>query len=145
MAHTFYTDCSYFTAARYTREITRIANQDFKPTGMPAAYAYILLTLEDYSELTINDLVQLLGYERSSLMRMLDKLAKQQLIEISQISHKNSIRLAPQSTAMLELANKCLIDYSKHSQQLFGETVSKALTKGLVAATEQLHSQAIVN
>ncbi|GEK28175.1 MarR family transcriptional regulator [Furfurilactobacillus siliginis] len=138
MAHTFYTDCSYFTAAKYTREITRIANQDFKPTGMPAAYAYILLTLEDYDELSINDLVDLLGYERSSLMRMLDKLAKQQLIEIDQVSHKNRIRLAAGSADMLKLANECLTTYSAHSQQLLGATVSKALTSGLVAATSQL-------
>ncbi|WP_353989485.1 MarR family transcriptional regulator [Pediococcus argentinicus] len=139
MPHTFYTECSYFTAAKYTREITRIANQDFKPTGMPAAYSYILLALEDYQDLSVAQLVDILGYERSSLMRILDKLVKKNLINIEQMNHKNIISLSDQSSATLKLANECLQQYSKHSEELLSQSVQSQLTHRLVQATSKLN------
>ncbi|WP_125584055.1 helix-turn-helix domain-containing protein [Levilactobacillus cerevisiae] len=122
MTHHFTQTCAYFTAARYMRAVEQLADQVYAPTGMKPAYAYIMMALEDTHPQTIMQLSTTLGYERSSISRMVKTLAAQQLVTLTAQGRATSIDLAPASAAFLKTANDCLIKFGQRTDDLLGTT-----------------------
>lgn len=122
MAHHFTTTCAYFTAARYMRSVEQLADRFYAPTGMKPAYAYIMLALEDQHPQTIKALSTRLGYERSSISRMVKTLANRQLVRLSAQGRATSIDLTTTSADFLQTANACLRAFSQATDDLLGET-----------------------
>lgn len=108
MTHHFYETCAYFTAARYMRTVEGLATQTFQPTGMKPAYAYIMLALEDQHPQTVTELATTLGYDRSSIYRMVQRLAEKDLVRVYPVGKAATIDLLPASAAFLKTANQCL-------------------------------------
>ncbi len=121
MPHHFTTTCAYFTAARYMRSIEQLADKIYAPTGMKPAYAYIMMTLEDTHPLTIQQLSHRLGYERSSISRMVKTLANKQLVTLTAQGRATQIALAPASVGFLQIANACLATFSQTTDNLLGD------------------------
>lgn len=129
--HQFYEKCAYFTAARYTRLIDKLATDVFKPTGMAPAYSYILLYLEDYSTASISDIANDLGYERTTVSRLIKKLSKKQLVKLQTQGRKTVVTLDTNSKTILEMANQCLAKLKKATDEILGDSkvdMTKLLT-----------------
>lgn len=122
MTHHFTTTCAYFTAARYMRTVEQLADNLYAPTGMKPAYAYIMMALEDHHPQTIMSLSTALGYERSSISRMVKTLANKELVLLSAQGRATSIDLGPASAAFLQTANQCLTTFSQATDDLLGAT-----------------------
>lgn len=122
MAHHFTTTCAYFTAARYMRSVEQLADRIYAPTGMKPAYAYIMLALEDQHPQTIKALSTHLGYERSSISRMVKTLANRQLVTLTAQGRATSIDLTTASADFLRTANACLTAFGNATDDLLGDT-----------------------
>ncbi|WP_054750628.1 MarR family winged helix-turn-helix transcriptional regulator [Lacticaseibacillus thailandensis] len=99
------------------RTIERLADQVFAPTGMKPAYAYIMMTLEDRHPLTIMEIAHQLGYERSSISRMVRALAKRQLVQLTSRGRETLVELAAGSSEFLTTANECLEQFGRLTDQ----------------------------
>ncbi|MFT9112152.1 MAG: MarR family transcriptional regulator [Bifidobacterium psychraerophilum] len=119
--HHFVRTCAYFTAARYMRSVEMAADRIFAPTGMKPAYSYIMMTLQDSHPMTIRALCEALGYERSTLSRMVHMLADQQLVTLSTRGRAVLIELGPLSEAFLVKANECLAAFASFTDLALGE------------------------
>jgi len=120
MSHHFYETCAYFTAARYMRTVEGLATQTFQPTGLKPAYAYIMLALEDQHPQTVSALATTLGYERSSIYRMTQRLEKQGLVQMTAVGKSATIDLLPASGAFLKTANDCLDTWGQLTSEKLG-------------------------
>jgi len=120
MSHHFYETCAYFTAARYMRTVEGLATQTFQPTGLKPAYAYIMLALEDQHPQTVSALATTLGYERSSIYRMTQRLEKQGLVQMTAVGKSATIDLLPASGAFLKTANDCLDAWGQLTSEKLG-------------------------
>lgn len=120
--HQFYETCAYFTAARYLRQVEKVANQIYAPTGMPPAYAYIMLYLEDHGPSSITAVAQGLGYERTTVSRLVKKLAAQQLVQLTEQGRKNLVDLGLASSPFLVTANQCLDQLRAYTDEVLGPT-----------------------
>ncbi|KID43685.1 MarR family winged helix-turn-helix transcriptional regulator [Levilactobacillus brevis] len=120
MTHHFYETCAYFTAARYMRTVESLATQTFKPTGMKPAYAYIMLALEDHHPQTVTELATTLGYDRSSIYRMVQRLESQALLHMTTVGKSAMIDLLPASTTFLKTANQCLDTWGALTSEKLG-------------------------
>ena len=118
--HTFTTTCAYFTAARYLRTVERVADKVYAPTGMKPAYSYIMLALEDVDGLSITALATRLGYDRTSLSRMVRQLAARHLVQLRTSGRKTLVELGPDSADFLVTANACLRDFAATTDRLLG-------------------------
>ncbi|WP_137625921.1 MarR family transcriptional regulator [Lactiplantibacillus pingfangensis] len=137
--HHFTRTCAYFTAARYMRSIEQLADQTYAPTGMKPAYAYIMMTLQDAHPLTIMQLAQALGYERSTVSRMVKTLAQQQLVTLAAAGRATTIDLGPASSEFLTTANQCLVQFGQLTDQLLGAD-KPAMTTLLTTNNQKLRS-----
>ena len=69
-------DSFYFTLSRLNRNITRIADESFKPIGIPPSYGYLLLLINEWKELSPTKISETLDIKPSTTTRFLDKLQK---------------------------------------------------------------------
>jgi len=119
--HKFYNECAYFTAARYFRKVEQITNKIFEPTGLAPAYAYILLYLEDFPKSCITKIAEDLGYERTSVSRMLNFLQERGLVIFETSGRKKLFHLSSKSLEVLEIANDCLSQLKKLTDKELGD------------------------
>lgn len=138
MPHHFQQTCAYFTAAKYMRAAERLADQVFAPTGMKPAYSYIMLTLVDQHPTSITQLAETLGYERSSMSRMIKQLASKQLVSLSTQGRTTQVDLGAHSPAWLTIAEACLSKWGETTNTLLGENKAPMVNL-LVQNTERLN------
>ncbi|WP_311406892.1 MarR family winged helix-turn-helix transcriptional regulator [Liquorilactobacillus uvarum] len=132
--HTFYSTCPYFTAAKYIREMERLAQKNYAPTGMAPAYSYIMMTLQDENPQTINDLSSKLGYDHSTISRMSKKLADKELILQSCSGRTTLLQLTKEGKIFLKVANVCSKKMERKTATIFGENEKKQLVQDLINA-----------
>jgi predicted transcriptional regulator len=137
MAHHFQESCAYFTAAKYMRAVERHADVAFAPTGMKPAYSYIMLTLEDGHPQSVTKLADILGYERSSMSRMVKTLAAKQLVELSAQGRTTQVDLGVKAAEWLPVAEECLAQWGQTTNTLLGQE-KKVMVDALVANTRKL-------
>lgn len=138
--HHFQRPCAYFTAARYMRSIESVADKTFAPTGMKTAYAYIMMTLEDQHPLTIMAIAQMLGYERSTVSRMVKLLSQKHLVNLATAGRATTVDLSATSTEFLKIANQCLTKFSQLTDDYLGSDKVK-MTQLLTSNNEKLRSK----
>lgn len=138
--HHFTATCAYFTAAHYMRAVEHLADQIYAPTGMKPAYAYIMMALEDQDGVSISDLARTLGYERTSLSRMVRQLEKNNLVTLTTAGRKNLVFLTKDSGDFLKIANACLEQFAHITDRLLGVT-KPAMTKLLTQNTKKLEER----
>ena len=73
-------DSLYFSVSRLNRTIQRIADDIFKPTGLPPSYGLLLLLLDEWKELSPTKISSTLDIKPSTTTRFLDKLQKQDIV-----------------------------------------------------------------
>lgn len=137
LKHHFYETCAYFTASRYMRTVESAAAKYFAPTGMRPAYAYLMMALEDQHPQTISELAEKLGYERSSLYRMSQKLEKKGYLKMYLEGKSATLDLLPASASFLKAANHCLEEWGKFTTAKLGED-KPAMTHLLTTNNEKL-------
>lgn len=140
MAHHFQEHCVYFTAAKYMRAVERHADIAFAPTGMKPAYSYIMLTLEDAHPQSVTELAKVLGYERSSISRMVKTLASKQLVKLTAKGRTTQVDLGPQAAAWLPIAEACLAEWGRTADKRLGPE-KQVMVDALVANTKKLEAQ----
>ena len=137
MAHHFQESCAYFTAAKYMRAVERHADAVFAPTGMKPAYSYIMLTLEDAHPQSVTDLADVLGYERSSMSRMVKTLAGKGLVELTPQGRTTQVDFGTKAADWLPVADECLAQWGQTTDALLGQG-KKVMVDALVANTRKL-------
>ncbi|MFT8871905.1 MAG: MarR family transcriptional regulator [Sporolactobacillus sp.] len=136
--HPFYNTCPYFTAARYMREMEKIAQKIYAPTGMAPAYSYIMMALQDKNPQTINELSEKLGYDHSSISRMTKKLADKQLIQQTSSGRTTLLQLTSEGETFLNTINKCSNQTEQFTASVFGASGKKHLVQHFIEAYQLL-------
>ncbi len=73
-------DSLYFNVSRLNRNVSRIADEEFKKIKMPPSYGLLIMLLNEWKELTPSRISESLDIKPSTTTRFLDKLQKQGLI-----------------------------------------------------------------
>jgi DNA-binding MarR family transcriptional regulator len=137
MEHHFYQTCAYFTAARYMRTVEKFTDQIFAPTGMKPAYSYIMMAIEDENPLSIMQISERLGYDRSTISRMVKVLSKQNLVELNSKSRETIVELTADGREFLKISNQCLDKLGEATDELLGEDKPK-MTKLLTSNNQKI-------
>jgi DNA-binding MarR family transcriptional regulator len=132
------TGCLYFTANSLSRVMTRMANDQFRITGLSPSHAFLMMVLFEDPGIGPKELAKRLDLAPSTVTRFLDYLQNKDLIE--RISEGKVFKLYPTAkgrelkepigSAWRRLHN----DYS----EILGKENSAALTKAINIASEKL-------
>lgn len=77
----FLHSCLFFTANRLGRAITRMAEEEFAPTGLTPMYGYLIRLVIGDPGISQKDLAEKLAVAPSTLTRFVDKLETKRLAE----------------------------------------------------------------
>lgn len=128
MEHQFYQTCAYFTAEKYTRAVEKLAGQVFMPTQLPPPYSYIMMFVEDHNPTTIMQITRNLGYDRSSVSRMTKKLVNLGFLSTTNKGRETQLMLTTKGISFLKIANNCLNNLKKLTDELLGTDKVKMTT-----------------
>lgn len=88
-------DSLFFSVSKLNRNVQRVADDIFRPTGLSPSYGLLLLLLDEWKELSPSKISVTLDIKPSTTTRFLDKLQKQNIV-VRRIEGKYSfISLTP--------------------------------------------------
>ena len=74
-------NCLYFTASRFARQMEKLADEAFSSMDIPPSYAYLIITINDYPGISQKELCKKLTIAPSTSTRFIDKLVKKKFVE----------------------------------------------------------------
>ncbi|WP_042479381.1 MarR family winged helix-turn-helix transcriptional regulator [Bacillus ndiopicus] len=120
-------NCLYFTAARFARQMEKLAEEAFSSMDIPPSYAYLIITINDYPGISQKELCQKLSIAPSTSTRFIEKLVKNKFVERKRDGKYILFYLTEEGKSLCdeiyESLNKIYLRHSEildreHSQQL---------------------------
>ncbi|TGA99110.1 MarR family transcriptional regulator [Sporolactobacillus shoreae] len=134
---TFMSNCIYFTASHLLRELERLANESFAPTGMAPAYTYMMLMISRNDGLTMTELADAFDYEQSTLSRMVQKLVSRGWLEKKRQGHQTRLFITTRAAAILPVMEESLNVFRELSDEMMGGRSEKLQTSHTMLAATQ--------
>lgn len=122
---TFMSNCIYFTASHLLRELERLANESFAPTGMAPPYTYIMLMIRSNDGLTMTELADSFDYEQSTLSRMVQKLVSRGWLWKKRQGHQTHLYITTRASDILPVMEDSLIAFREMSDEMMGGHAEK--------------------
>jgi DNA-binding MarR family transcriptional regulator len=76
-----YCKCLYYSANALSRNITRMAEKAFEPTGLSPSYAFVLITVNRKPGLTAGELAGIMQLQPSTVTRFLETLENSKYLQ----------------------------------------------------------------
>lgn len=67
-------NCLFFTSGRLARVITRMAEEEFRITGLSPTYAFLIMVVNERQGISQKELCEVLHLAQSTVTRFIDKL-----------------------------------------------------------------------
>ncbi|MFC5404425.1 MarR family winged helix-turn-helix transcriptional regulator [Cohnella soli] len=141
MNDSFLRDCLFFTSNRLTRDITRLAEEQFATTGLSPSYGYLILLVNGTPGITQKELAEKLGLAPSTLTRFVDKLEGKRLVERKVQGKTVLVYPTDKSLAMEEPIRQASRRLHDGYEELLGKEASSMLSDAIKNASEQLNKR----
>lgn len=109
--------CACANLRRATRTITQFYDAQLQPSGLRATQFTVLVTISLIKEITITDLAEQLGMDRTTLTRNLKPLEKQGLV-VSHAGEDRRTRVVTLTEQGQEAVNKALPMWEKAQKRV---------------------------
>ncbi|OPH58443.1 MarR family transcriptional regulator [Paenibacillus ferrarius] len=138
MDEDFLQNCLFFTTNRLSRAITKMAEEEFAPTGLTPMYGYLIRLVNNTPGISQKELAEKLYIAASTLTRFIDKLEGKQLVE-RQVSGKTVLVYpTPKGTALLDEIRKASKRLKERYSEVLGDERAVNLSNHLVVTSEEL-------
>ncbi|WP_110111771.1 MarR family transcriptional regulator [Bacillus sp. CGMCC 1.16541] len=133
--------CLYFTASRFARNITKLAEQTFDVEGVAPSYLYMIMIVKFHPEITQKDLCQKLSIAPSTSTRFIDKLEKLKLVTRKTIGKQTHISLTDEGEKVYTQFRVSLKELFTSYSDVLGKEFSKELSLMLHEASNKLEKE----
>ncbi|MCT4613738.1 MAG: MarR family transcriptional regulator [Marinifilaceae bacterium] len=116
--------CLFFTLSSLTRQITEMAEKEFRQIGLGPSYAYLVLLVAKNPGLTQKELSQRMNLKSSTLTRLFDKLVNKGIIEKIQDGREVNIYVTPEGEVASKNITIALNALHKKYELALGESFS---------------------
>lgn len=123
-----YCGCLYYSASALARQITKMADEAFSPTGMSPSYAFLLMIVNEHPGIQPGDVAIKMQLTPSTVTRLIDKLEHKGFLE--RTAEGRTIRVQPTKKSR-ELQDKLKDAWQSlyhHYVAILGEEESRRLT-----------------
>lgn len=120
--------------------MTKIADEEFKSTGLSTSYAFLLMTVNEKSGIQPMEISQQMMLTPSTVTRLIDKLENKKYLRREY--EGKQVRVFPTEKSLVidkKLRDNWLNLFKKYSD-ILGENVSVDLTVGISKAVEKMES-----
>jgi DNA-binding MarR family transcriptional regulator len=129
-------NCLYFTTSTLTRAITKMAEEEFRPTGLSPTYAFLLMVLNDKPGISQKELGEILHMAPSTITRFIEKLEHSGYVSSKTAGKLSLIDITPKGTELMVSINEAWDKLHKRYDEILGPEEGKQFTK-LVCETSR--------
>ena len=132
-------NCLYFTANALARQITGLAEEEFRSLGLSPSHAFVLMLVNQRPGITQKELSQALHLAPSTLTRFVDALQFQRgLVERRSEGKLTRIHPTASGRRMREPIARCWQNLYQRYSEILGEERGQELAKALDLASQDL-------
>lgn len=141
MDDAFLHNCLFFTANRLGRVITKIAEEEFAPTGFSPMYGYLTRLVVAQPGISQKDLADKLAITPSTLTRFVDKLENKRLLERKVQGKTVLVYPTDKGAGMAETFREASKRFHSRYEALLGLEMADRLTGLLNESSDKLESK----
>ncbi|MBB6672068.1 MarR family winged helix-turn-helix transcriptional regulator [Cohnella nanjingensis] len=138
MDDSFLSSCMFFTANRLGRAITKIAEEEFAPTGLTPMYGYLIRLVNSAPGITQKELSEKLSIAPSTLTRFIDKLETKQLVERKVHGKTVLVYPMPKGQALEGEIRNASKRLKARYEAVLGEEFATRMSMDLISTSEHL-------
>lgn len=133
--------CLYFTASRFARNMTKLAEKAFDFGDLAPSYLYMIMIVKFHPEITQKDLCYKLSIAPSTSTRFIDKLEKQKLVKRKVSGKQTFISLTVEGENVYTQFRLSLKELFTNYSKILGREFSMDLSKMLHEASKTLEKE----
>ncbi|MFK7692393.1 MarR family winged helix-turn-helix transcriptional regulator [Paenibacillus sp. HJGM_3] len=141
MDEAFLHNCLFFTANRLGRAITKLAEEEFAPTGLTPMYGYLIRLVNGEPGISQKELSEKLSVTASTLTRFIDKLEGKQLVERKGQGKTVHVYPTEKSRALEGTIRQASKSLKERYEALLGPELAQRLTLETEQSSEKLERQ----
>jgi DNA-binding MarR family transcriptional regulator len=130
--------CLYFTASRFARNITKLAEKTFKFDDLAPSYLYMIMIVKFHPDITQKELCHKLSIAPSTSTRFIDKLEKLKLVTRKMDGKQSLISLTEEGEKVYHQFRVNLKELFTSYSGVLGKEFSMDLSKMLQEASNKL-------
>lgn len=133
--------CLYFTASRFARNITKLAEKTLDGGDLAPSYLYMIMIVKFNPEITQKELCSKLSIAPSTSTRFIDKLEKQMLVNRKVDGKETHISLTEEGEKVYDRFRASLKEMFASYSGVLGKDFSLDLSKRLHDASNKLEKE----
>ncbi|MCH6266403.1 MULTISPECIES: MarR family winged helix-turn-helix transcriptional regulator [Neobacillus] len=133
--------CLYFTASRFARNITKLAEKTFDFGDLAPSYLYMIMIVNFHPEITQKELCHKLSIAPSTSTRFIEKLEKLKLVTKKMDGKQTFISLTEEGEKVYHQFRVSLKELFNSYSEVLGREFSKDLSKMLHESSNKLEKE----
>ncbi|MEH7302319.1 MarR family winged helix-turn-helix transcriptional regulator [Neobacillus drentensis] len=133
--------CLYFTASRFARNISKLAEKTFDFGELAPSYLYMIMIVKFHPEINQKDLCHKLSIAPSTSTRFIDKLEKLKLVTRKMDGKQTHISLTDEGEKVYHQFRVSLKELFVGYSDILGREFSKDLSNMLHEASNMLEKE----
>jgi DNA-binding MarR family transcriptional regulator len=135
-----YCNCLYFSSNALARMMTKIANEEFKSSGVSTSYAFLLMTVNEKPGIQPMEISQQMMLTPSTVTRLIDKLENKRYLKREYVGKQVKVFPTEKSLVLDKKLRESWLNLFKKYSDILGENMSIDLTTDISKAVEKMES-----
>jgi DNA-binding MarR family transcriptional regulator len=135
-----YCRCLYYSANALARRITRMAEEEFEPTGLAPSLGFVVMTVNKKHGITAGEIANIMQLQPSTVTRLVDKLEDEGYLTRQMDGKFMQVYPTAKATRLDDSLRSAWQKLYKRYTALLGEQSAKELTAAIYEATTKLEA-----
>lgn len=131
-------ECLYFSCNKLSRTLGKIADEEFRITGLSPTYAFLISIVNESEGISQKNIGEILHITPSTTTRFIDKLENKGLLNRKNDGKNSFIYLTDKGLELQTEINKAWRNFHLKCLNTLGENEYKSLTKVINNACEKI-------
>ena len=135
-----YQECLYYSSNALARIMTKMADEEFAPTGLAPSFAFLLMTIEKGNKVHPKSISEQMMLTPSTITRLIEKMEYRGLVNRKTVGKNTEVTLTDKAKELIPAITKCWNNLHKRYSDILGENGGSILTDKIYAAAKTLVS-----
>lgn len=133
-----FSGCLYYSANALARVMNEMAEEAFKPVGLPPSYCFLLMIANKEPGISSGDAATVMQLKPSTITRLVDKMVEQSYLDRQYRGKQSFIYPTQKAKDINDLIKGCWKNmFSKYADKL-GDAYARMITANLFEVTKKL-------
>ena len=133
-----YCRCLFFASGALARTMTRIAEEEFSPTGLAPSYAFLLMTVNEEPGIQAGEIAAIMELTPSTVTRLIEKMEAKKMLERRVEGKHTFVYPTSKSKALDKIIRESWSNLYQRYVAILGEKKSKEIADAIYTTSRRL-------